>query len=315
MAQTCLIFNPVARGGKAHSLRQHLSAFSAHCELQPTGGPGDARRLAAQAVKAGFQTIIAAGGDGTVNEVLNGMGDVPDAFERTRLGILPLGTMNVFARELAIPGGLNPAWEVLQRGREIAVDLPVAEFTKLESASASTCCTSSPSTPRLGDKRERRYFIQLAGAGWDARAVELVSWSLKKKVGPLAYVAAGFKALREARPLITIEEAAIPPAELVLLGNGRYYGGKLVFFPKASLHDGQLDLCVFPKVNFQQILRLGGGLVLGRPLCFCRAIPLQSGAITLTSPGRVPLELDGEIVGELPAKISIHPKALRVVVP
>ncbi len=296
MAQTCLIFNPVARGGKAHLLRRHLNAFSAHCELQPTTGPGDARRLAAQAVRAGFQTLIAAGGDGTVNEVLNGLGDVPGAFDRARLGILPLGTMNVFARELAIPRRLGQAWEVLQRGQETHIDLPVAEFV-------------------AGGKAQRRYFIQLAGAGWDARAVELVSWTLKKKIGPLAYVVAGLKALRETRPRIILEGTSAPPAELILLGNGRYYGGKWVFFPRASLRDGQLDLCVFPKVNCGQILRMSAGLALGRPTRFCAARHLQAAAFTLTSCGRVPLQLDGETVGELPATIFIQPKALRVIVP
>ena len=126
-------------------------------------------------------SIVAAGGDGTVNEVLNGLGDAPDGFARARLGVLPLGTVNVFARELEIPLRIERAWEILQRGRETRIDLPRVEFS-------------------ANGVRQKRYFVQLAGAGLDARAIELVDWSHKKKAGPLAYVIAGLKALRERQP-------------------------------------------------------------------------------------------------------------------
>ena len=117
-----------------------------------------------------FQVIVAAGGDGTLNEVLNGIGEEPDGFGRARLGVLPLGTVNVFAREIGMPLGLRRAWEVIRRGRESAIDLPQAEFG-------------------ARDKSQRRWFAQLAGAGLDAHAVELVDWKLKKKIGFFAYVA------------------------------------------------------------------------------------------------------------------------------
>ena len=96
-----------------------LTSRRQQCAFKATAAPGDARRLAAEAVRDGFESIVAAGGDGTVNEVLNGIGDAPDGFARARLGVLPLGTVNVFARELKIPLRLERAWEVLQRGREI----------------------------------------------------------------------------------------------------------------------------------------------------------------------------------------------------
>jgi hypothetical protein len=96
----CVIFNPAARGNKARHFRRQLDAIGSQCALKATAAPGDARRLAAEAVDDGFDLIVAAGGDGTVNEVLNGIGDAPDGFARARLGVLPLGTVNVFAREL-----------------------------------------------------------------------------------------------------------------------------------------------------------------------------------------------------------------------
>ena len=181
----CVIFNPAARGNKARHFRHHLDDIGGQSAFKATAAPGDARRLAAEAVGEGYDLVVAAGGDGTVNEVLNGIGDAPDGFARARLGVLPLGTVNVFARELEIPLKLDHAWEILQRGQETKIDLPRAEFS-------------------AEGKPARRYFVQLAGAGFDARAIELVDWQHKKTVGPLAYVIAGLKALRERKPEITV---------------------------------------------------------------------------------------------------------------
>jgi diacylglycerol kinase family enzyme len=161
LVRTCVIFNPAARGNKARHFRRHLDEIGGQSALKATTAPGDARRLAAEAVGEGFDLIVAAGGDGTVNEVLNGLGDAPDGFARARLGVLPLGTVNVFAREFKIPSRVERAWEILLHGRETRIDLPRAEF-------------SVNGAPR------RQYFIQLAGAGLDARAIELVDWEHKK---------------------------------------------------------------------------------------------------------------------------------------
>jgi diacylglycerol kinase (ATP) len=160
----CVIFNPAARGNRARHFRRQLDFIGAQCALKATAAPGDARRLAAEAIGEGYDLIAAAGGDGTMNEVLNGLGDAPDGFARARLGVLPLGTVNVFARELKIPLRLERAWDVLRRGSEMKIDLPRAEFS---------------ANGRTG----RRYFVQLAGAGLDARAIELVDWQHKKKSG------------------------------------------------------------------------------------------------------------------------------------
>ena len=99
----CVIFNPSARGEKAKKFRAHLEEAGHDWALKPTTRPGAARSLAAEAVREGFKTIVAAGGDGTLNEVLNGMADVPEGFSTARLGVLPLVTINVFARELRLP--------------------------------------------------------------------------------------------------------------------------------------------------------------------------------------------------------------------
>ena len=293
----CVIFNPAARGNKARRFRHFLNELSQQCSLKATTGPGHARLLAQAATAAGFDIIAAAGGDGTVNEVLNGIGDEPDGFQKARLGVLPLGTVNVFARELKIPLRLERAWAVLKHARETSIDLGRADF--LEEG-----------------KPQRRHFAQLAGAGLDARAVELVSWKLKKSAGPLAYVVAGLQALAEKQPRITARggDQAVT-GELALLGNGRFYGGPFEIFPGAKLQDGLLDVCAFPAVNLASLLRLVPGFLVRRKLTGHRVRRLRAATIELTCETSAAFELDGEWAGYLPATFSIGPQKLRVVVP
>jgi YegS/Rv2252/BmrU family lipid kinase len=293
----CVVFNPAARGEKAKRFRRHLDDFGAECALKPTTAPGGARVLAAEAVREGFDIVVAAGGDGTVNEVLNGIGDEPDGFSRTRLGVLPLGTINVFARELGLPLNVNRAWAAIRRGRVMAIDLPQVEFT-------------ADGEPR------RRYFAQLAGAGLDARAVELVNWNLKKKIGFFAYVVAALKALCGAQSQIATEGVLQSvTGEQVLIGNGRLYGGSFAVFPEAKLTDGLLDVCVFPRVTTGTVIACAYGLIAGRLHRSGGARHFQAESFSLTSPSRTPFELDGEIVGELPARFSVQHRMLRVIVP
>jgi diacylglycerol kinase (ATP) len=293
----CVIFNPAARGNKARHFRHHLGRIGGQSAFKATTAPGDARRLAAEAVSEGFDLIVAAGGDGTVNEVLNGLGDAPDGFARARLGILPLGTVNVFARELNIPLRVERAWSVLQGGRETRIDLPRVEFS-------------------ANDSRRRQYFVQLAGAGLDARAIELVDWGHKKKIGPLAYLIAGLKALREQKPGITVRvNGREIRGELALIGNGRFYGGPFGIFPEADLRDGLLDICVFPRVRWPTLLRCAPGLLARRKLPERVVQRVRAASIELRSDPAAAFELDGEWVGRLPATFSIEREKLRVLVP
>ena len=292
-----MIFNPAARGEKARRFRRQLDAIGPQCALKATTAPGDARRLAAEAVGEGFDLVVAAGGDGTVNEVLNGIGDAPDGFERARLGVLPLGTINVFARELALPLRIERAWEVLQQGHETRIDLPRVEFTGK-------------------GVRQQRYFVQLAGAGWDARAIELVDWAHKKRIGPLAYVIAGLKALRERQPKITMRAGGRSiTGEFVLVGNGRFYGGPVEIFPHAGLQNGLLEICVFPRLNWWTLIRCAPGLLVRRQLPMRLVEHFQAARFDLAGEPGTAFELDGEWVGHLPATFSIERGRLRVVVP
>jgi diacylglycerol kinase (ATP) len=293
----CVIFNPSARGDKARRFQSRLKIFQGQCILLATAAAGHARQLAAQSVRNGFKTIIAAGGDGTANEVINGIADVPGGLAAARLGILPLGTVNVFARELKIPIDPARAWKILQQGKERKIDLGRAEF-------------SGANGP------ERRCFMQLAGAGLDSRAIELTDWRVKKKVGPLAYVWAGLKALREPHPIVTTEAGASRlPGEWVAIGNGRYYGGSFAIFPRAKLDDGLLDVCVFPQVSLASAPALIAGFLFGCLPSLGRVKSITASKVTLTASAPVQLQLDGENVGCLPATLFIEPKALRVIVP
>jgi len=293
----CVIFNPAARGNKARRFRAHFAELSQQCALKATTGPGDARRFAQAAVATGYDVIVAAGGDGTVNEVLNGIGDEPEGFQKTRLGVLPLGTVNVFARELNIPLRLESAWKMLKRAQETKIDLGRVDFME-------------------DGKPAQRYFMQLAGAGLDARAIELVSWKLKKSAGPLAYVVAGFQALAEKQPKLSVSaEGKKLEGELALFGNGRFYGGSYDIFPGADLRDGLLDVCVFPSVGMGSLLRLAPGFVVRRKLSEPRVRRLRAQKFEVTSETPAAFELDGEWIGQLPATFSVERQKLRVVVP
>jgi diacylglycerol kinase family enzyme len=189
------------------------------------------------------------------------------------------------------------AWNCILAGKETKIDLPRVEFA----GNGGT---------------ERRWFAQLAGAGLDARAVESVEWSLKKKVGPLAYVWAGLRALAGTASTIEVSvDGAMDRGELVLIGNGGLYGGNYCVHPKADLRDGVLEVCVFPKVNWLTLARCGPQLLVRGTLPRSHTRYLRGSRVTLASAERTPLELDGELAGLLPATFSIERDRLRVIVP
>lgn len=295
----CVIFNPAAQGEKASQLRAQLQSISNQCVLKPTTAPGAGRALAAQAAGDGFDTIVAAGGDGTVQEVVTGLAREPGALARVRLGILPVGTVNVFARELNIPRHLPQAWRVIQQQRETVIDLPFAQSG------------SEPSSLR-------HYFAQLAGAGLDSRAIALVDWEQKKALGPFSYVVASFRAFCQPHDAVHLSSPSHPQhvsSPLVIIGNGRYFGGSFNLFPKAKMDDGLLDVLVFPPLNWESVFAIGYGCLAGQIHSAAGAQYLQTDAFTLSSSVPMPFQLDGDNVGFLPVTFSVLPRALRVLVP
>ena len=290
MDKLFVIFNPAARGEKSQRIRRFLETKTGlSVTLAPTQQAGEARQLAAGAVTEGYRVIVAAGGDGTINEVINGMGA-----SGATLGVLPLGTVNVFAQELGIPRHVEAAWAVIENRRTRTIDLARAESNGVA-----------------------RYFMQLAGVGFDARAVRAASWELKKKIGPLSYIWAGLKTLSETHPRVVVSANGNRSVGgvAVLVGNGRFYGGRFALFPKARMDDGLLDVCMFESWGYLDMLRYGHGIWRGAHLDLGGVKYFQAERLVCTAPSATPFELDGEDAGDAPVTFSVVPRALRVIVP
>ena len=230
--------------------------------------------------------------------MLNGIADAPEGLARARLGLLPLGTVNVFACEMSIPTRLEAAWETIRRGKETRMDLPIVEYDA-EGA------------------RQRRYFAQLAGAGLDARAIELVHWPLKKQIGPLAYIVAGLKALLGEQSKITAAGGGhSATGELVLIGNGMTFMADATKCSREPTCGTDAWRHVYSRESpWRTLARCGPSLLLRKRLPAAAVKAFQSESLTLSSPSRTPLEADGELIGHLPATFSIQRSALRVIVP
>ena len=292
--RACVVFNPSARGARARRFYSALQRLAPACTLCPTLHPGHAIELAAHAAREGVDTLVAAGGDGTLSEMVTGLASVPDALEAVRLGVIPLGTSNVFARELGLPRRPEAAWRVIQSGAERRVDLPGLEW-------------GPPG------QRQTRHFVQLAGAGLDSRAIARVHWGVKQRVGPLAYGLAGLQALLGPQPPVTLSAGNTRvTGELVLLGNGRFYGGSVPVFPAARNDDGLLDAVVFPRVTWLTLTRFAWAWLTGRPLRVPGTQTLRAERLEVTCPEPMPIEVDGDNVGVTPGVFTVRPRALRV---
>lgn len=285
-----VILNPAARGDRAARLHDELAALSPNALIWLTRERGDAQRFAERAVAEGFDTVVAAGGDGTINEVANGI-----AGSDTTLGLLPLGTMNVYASELGLPSKpLRRCWEIIEAGKTREVDLALANG---------------------------RYFVQLAGIGFDAQATERVKRADKRAFGPLSYLMAASHILTSGpRPVdVTVESECgrTETGRFALVGNGRYYGGKLRLFKDARLDDGMLDVVVFKRLSHFDLLRYFRGVLFSDHHNFTDVRYFQTSRLTVRaaeSKGRVPFEADGEFAGEAPVEFSVAEKKLRVIV-
>ncbi len=283
MQEILVILNPAARSERAKNTWKRIERFP-HCTLRTTTAPGHARAVAEQAVEEGFKTIVAAGGDGTVNDVVNGI-----AGSDVALGILPVGTMNVFAAELGLPGDLDEAWAIIRAGRTRKVDLVRANT---------------------------RYFVQLAGVGLDAQVVQETSWNFKKNFGPLSYVISAAQIAARKPPRLIVEaDGVVREGSFVLIGNGRYYGGPVAVFKDARIDDGKLDVLIFKNLGYLDIARYLGTIFMGKHTDLPDVEYFQTKRAVVRSDEDVPVEVDGEVVTKLPVTFRISSRKLRVVVP
>lgn len=284
-----VIYNSFARSERAKGLRDKIQALDPRAVVRPTAGPGDGAALARQAVEEGFDVVVAAGGDGTINEVVNGL-----AGSTVKLGLLPLGTMNVFASELGIPGNhLRKGWDIIRAGVCRPVDLARAN---------------------------RHYFVQLAGVGFDAQAVAGVDWQFKKNFGPLSYVISAAKVVAARKPpLLRIEAEGQPDRDgsFVLVGNGRYYGAPLAVFKQAVIDDGKLDVIVVKNLGYLDFIRYIQCIIMGTHLGLKDVEYFQTPRLTVrvVSGEDVPFEADGELIGFTPITFQIAGPQLQVLAP
>ncbi len=251
-----------------------------------TARAGQAEELARVAVAEGFDQIVAAGGDGTVNEVANGIAGADIA-----LGLMPMGTMNVFANELGLPvHDLGRCWDIIQAAHCRCVDLPMAN---------------------------EKVFVQLAGVGLDAQVVKETSLTLKRNFGPLSYLisAAQIAARKPPRLFIEAEEAQTEEGSFVLVGNGRRYGGPFPFFKHARIDDGLLDVLVFKQLGYIEIIKYLQNVFFSPTITTPEVEYFQTQRLRVSSDEEVPLELDGELVGGCPVQFAMKPRRLKVLAP
>ncbi len=282
-----LIFNPRARSQKGERVLRFLMSRANRFALFATNHAGEARDLAARFAAEGQPVVIAAGGDGTLNEVVSGL-----AGSKTILGVMPAGTMNVFAREMGIPSdSLERAFEIIEQGFVKDVDLFEAN--------------GSP-------------FVQMAGVGFDAHVIEETSWESKKMLGPLAYLLAAVKVLGEKPPQIEVvcADGRREQGVAVLAGNGSLYGGPFKFFRNASNCDSKLDVLVYKEAGYRLVLDSLRGLATGGIDLLASTSYLQTEEFTVHAEREVPVEVDGELIGRF-SKVHFVETAnrLRVLAP
>jgi diacylglycerol kinase (ATP) len=266
----------------------YLEACGWQVELCFTSGPGDARLLARRAVKRNISLVVVAGGDGTINEVIQEL-----AGSETALGVLPMGTVNVWAREVGIPLDDAKAREVLVHGQTRRIDL---------------------------GRVNGRYFLLMVGIGVDGEVAQAVERKPLKRLGVVGYALAAlwFGTGYLGFPLTLRIDRAEPVrmrALQVIVGNTQLYAGAFKFTWQARCDDGLLDLCVVHKRGplGRLIVLLDFVLKREKRRLWVRYNTLREA--TIETKGPVAIQIDGEPAGYTPANVVIVPGALKVIVP
>lgn len=216
-----ILFNPFA--GQAYNLKQTLESAADiwrskgwNVEVRPTKAPGDATLQARLAAEQGYDVVVAAGGDGTVNEVVNGL-----VGTRVALGVLPVGTVNIWARELGLPMDLH----------RVANAFLTAQLEQIDVGKAG-----------------ERFFLLMAGIGFDGAVTAQINPSEKKRLGVFAYVKQTLQLAwryQGVRSFICIDGQRVRGRILLLIiGNSQLYGGVVKLTADAIVNDGLLDVCV-----------------------------------------------------------------------
>ncbi|HEX7897560.1 MAG TPA: diacylglycerol kinase family protein [Planctomycetota bacterium] len=290
-----IIANPVSGSGKglrlARAVSDLLQAQGEAPEIAETEAAGDARRIAEDSVTAA--TVVAVGGDGTVNEVLNGLAAGP------ALAMIPGGTANVLAKELGLPRDARGLARVLAEGRAIPWDLGV-------------------------DRVSGRKFLLFASAGYDAHVVHLFHAARKGPVRMWQYLWWGAKSIlqfRAPRVGVELDGVSLGEAAWVIVSNVAAYGGPLVFTPRAKADDGTFEVLVQRGGSRFDVVKMFAraftGWLSGDDLPLPGVSFHQARRVRLTSldGAPVPLQVDGDPAGQLPADLELVPGGVRVLAP
>lgn len=293
---TVLISNPNAgRGGAKRALEvirfcEALKARGIDTEIMSTTAPDEATALAANAARNGAATIIVSGGDGTINEALQGL-----VGTNVSLAIWPRGTANVLARELGISTNLEKVADIIASGKTRTI---------------------YPGCALQEETGSRRYFFLMAGVGLDASVVKGVRPGLKRRIGKAAFWYSGLEHLAGWLPIpfeIEAEGQSIM-ATFAAIGKGSLYGGGLSVTPRARLDKCEFEICIMTARSRLRYLRLLPTVVRGgiendvhdvRFICTSRA------RVT----GNVAVQVDGELIGRPPMTFEVVPEPLKVIVP
>ncbi|TMK08485.1 MAG: diacylglycerol kinase family lipid kinase [Alphaproteobacteria bacterium] len=285
-----IIVNPAA--GRARSSERRLGRFVAALErqgctvvLRRAGpSPGQVERLAGQA-EPGFDAIVAAGGDGTISAVVNGLGGRAVPF-----GVLPLGSANVLAREIRLP-----------RAPEALASL----------------ITTGPVSPIWLGRVGERAFVMMASAGFDSEIVAALSPELKRRVGRLAF-AWGFLVRLWHCPAceLTVRADGVEyRAAAVVAAKGRHYAGPFVVAPGADLAEPVLELVLLDRRGRWAMLRYATALFLGRVPRLGDIAIVRARQASVAGNRALPVQADGEIVGELPITLAVADRPLLLIRP
>lgn len=286
------IFNSHSGGGEYRRdlplILDSLRGLGYDVEERETAGVGDATRFAREAVQQGLDVVCAIGGDGTVNETINGL-----AGAEVPLAIVPTGTVNVLAMELGIPLEPPDAVKLLEVGTVSWIDLGLA-----------------------GD----RYFGLMAGVGMDAAVVASLNPVLKKAFKEAAFAVQGLaNYLTKEEPLIRVTTAErTVEGYFAVFGNSSNYGGGFGITPLADMRDGLLDVCVLKDKSFLSTIWYWSAALINAHIKHPKVEYFRTEAaeiVTVEEGKEVLVQTDGEMAGKLPLTCRVVPRSLRVVVP
>jgi len=283
-----IIFNPTAgarRRRRFEAVLAELRRLGCEVTVRPTGGRGDAEQLAASADPNRYDVLVVAGGDGTINEAVNGLSGA-----RLPLAIVPLGTANVLAAEIGMATDVRAVARTIALGRPRPISVGVANG---------------------------RRFLLMAGTGFDAHVVLHVNLALKRRVGKVAYALQILRQLgRFTFPeyAVTIDGKACKAAS-VLVANAHYYGGRFICAPAADLRTPTLEVCLFGNRGRLSVIGYALAMLAGRlpKLKSYRIVSAEK--IHIDGGTNEPVQGDGDIIGHLDATIEVVPEALHLVYP